>query len=219
MSRPTSRKWDRVRGHIARYGVLPTAVYAVSVAAWRLRVGRAGYLMRLDPSSRWPDVGTTGISFRLLPGAEALAWADPRNDRFSPAVLSTCVDRGDSCVAAFAGKVLVGAAWFSTGVVRQLGAWWRPAPPAVLEHLLWVDAAMRGRRLAAGINVCFRRANPGVPVLGVVEIGNYAERRSMRRLGYRFVGALAQIGPERWNVGFAAQGAHLKRCPPPGATT
>jgi hypothetical protein len=175
--------------------------------------------MRLDPSVPLPRETPAGVTIRALSHGEALRWADARNSRFEPAVLRTCLARGDRCIAAFAGDTLVGAKWFATRAVRQLGAWWEPIAPAVLGHLAWVDSAMRGNRIGGAVTAGFRRENPGVPILAVVEVGNYAERYSMRRSGYRCVGLLAQFGPEGWNAGIALQRRHLMRGVRPAVPT
>jgi hypothetical protein len=205
------QKWDGAVRHVKRYGVRRTAVYALFTAAWRVRAGRLGLLMRLDPSVPVPNDVPAGITIRSLTPAEALRFADDANPRFSPAVLRTCLARGDRCIAAFDGGRLVGAKWFATSAVRQLGAWWWPVAPAVIGHLAWVDPAVRGRRIGGAVTAGFRRENRGVPILAVVEVGNFAERRSMKRSGYRCVGLLAQFGPEQWNAGVAVQRNQLIR--------
>ncbi len=212
------RKLRRARAMLRREGVARTALFAIADGLWRVRLMRGGYVMLaassgVDSACRPLPAGLTGP--RDLPPAEARRIAWPREWWGTEEFVDACLARGDRCMAVSATDGVAGFQWYSDGPTRQFGASWQPAPGYLFTHAHWVAPAWRGLGLNPALTAASMRAYGGPTTRGflcTVEYTNFPAIRSLRSSGYRPVGFVIQIGPERGGIGLGrVRGKVLRR--------
>ena len=151
------------------------------------------------------------IDYRLMDERELLPhFEDPDLELFEPHVRSAFA-RGDLCVGALEGELLVGYQWLAFGPTPHTdGVWVDFAPEARYGYKQFVRPEYRGSRIAAALSAygdpwCRRRGCSRT--VAFIDLSNDASRRAAARVGAKTVGYAGYLTVFNTFIGVRSAGA------------
>ena len=132
------------------------------------------------------------ISYRLIGRQELLQQSDDRELELSARFIRLACGRGDICVAAFDGSLLVGYQWFAFGATPHVnGIWVDFDPGACYCYKQFVRPSHRGQHIAAGLTtyggrLCFNRGCGRT--VAFIDLDNKSSWHAASRVGNRTIG-------------------------------